>query len=217
MSSAALRSATVTAAVVVLAKEPVPGRVKTRLQTRFSPAESAALARAAIGDTFDAVATTFRGRTFAAWDGTGRDDVPADVPVVPQSAGSLDHRIEAALADAMRATTGPVVLVGMDTPQLDPTDLDVDWSSTDAVLGLTPDGGFWAIGLAGWVPDCVAGVPMSTPSTGRAQLARLRGLGLRVTLLPEIEDIDTPEVAQRVADRWPALRFSRLHRQLAAP
>ena len=107
MSSAALRSATVTAAVVVLAKEPVPGRVKTRLQTRFSPAESAALARAAIGDTFDAVATAFRGRTFAAWDGTGRDDVPADVPVVPQSAGSLDHRIEAALADAMRSTRGP--------------------------------------------------------------------------------------------------------------
>jgi glycosyltransferase A (GT-A) superfamily protein (DUF2064 family) len=202
--------------IVVLAKDPVPGRVKTRLQTRFSPAQAAALARAAIDDTFAAVRAAGPARVLAAWDGSRTDAVPADVEVTAQVDGGLDRRIEAALEHAFVGADGPVLLVGMDTPQLTRTDLDVDWTSTDAVLGLTPDGGYWAIGLRSFVAGCVLGVPMSTEQTGRAQLARLRSLGLRVTVLGELDDVDTPADAALVARRSPNLRFARVYRTLVS-
>jgi len=203
--------------IVVLAKDPVPGRVKTRLQTRFTPAEAARLARAAIDDTFAAVRATGPARVIAAWDGTCTDAVPAGVEVTPQVDGGLDRRIEAALEGAFAGADGPVLLVGMDTPQLTGVDLDVDWTSTDAVLGLTPDGGYWVIGLRSFVSGCVLGVPMSTDHTGADQLARLRELGLRVTLLGELDDVDTPADAAAVAQRWTHLRFAAAHRSLVSP
>jgi glycosyltransferase A (GT-A) superfamily protein (DUF2064 family) len=202
--------------VVVLAKDPVPGRVKTRLQTRFSPVEAARLARAAIADTFAAVRAARPARMIAAWDGTGTDAVPADVEVVVQVDGGLDVRIEAALGNAFVGADGPVLLVGMDTPQLTAADLDIDWTSTDAVLGLTPDGGYWVIGLRSFVPGCVLGVPMSTDHTGSDQLDRLRSLGLRVTLLGELDDVDTPADAAIVAQRSPELGFARVYRCLVS-
>lgn len=200
--------------VIVLAKDPVPGRVKTRLQTRFSPAEAASLARAAIDDTFAAVRSAGCARVIAAWDGAGVAAVPAGVEVAAQVDGGLDARIEAALEYAFVRTDGPVLLVGMDTPQLTRADLDVDWSVTDAVLGLTPDGGYWVIGLRAFVPGCVVGVPMSTEGTGLAQLERLQLLGLRVTLLGQLDDVDTPADAELVARQSPQLRFSSAYRTL---
>lgn len=202
--------------VVVLAKDPVPGRVKTRLQTRFSPTQAARLARAAIDDTFAAVRAAGPVRVIAAWDGAGTDAVPADVEVTAQVDGGLDERIEAALEHAFAGAAGPVLLVGMDTPQLTVTDLAIDWTSTDAVLGLTSDGGYWVIGLRSFVAGCVVGVPMSTDHTGADQLDRLRRLGLRVTLLGELDDVDTPADAALVAQRSPQLRFAHAYRSLVS-
>jgi len=202
--------------VVVLAKDPVPGRVKTRLQTRFSPAEAARLARAAIDDTFAAVRAAGPAHVIAAWDGTGTDAVPADVEVLAQVDGGVDRRIEAALAHAFVGAAGPVLLVGMDTPQLTTTDLDIDWTSTDAVLGRTPDGGYWVIGLRSCVPGGVLGVPMSTDHTGADQLDRLRSLGLRVALLGDLDDVDTPADAALVAQRSPQLLFAHAYRSLVS-
>jgi len=215
-SSSAGTAAMAQTTIVVLAKDPVPGRVKTRLQTRFSPDEAAQLARAAIDDTFAAVRAAGPARVVAAWDGASTDVLPADVEVMAQVDGGLDRRIEAALARAFVDADGPVLLVGMDTPQLTGTDLDVDWSAADAALGLTPDGGYWVIGLRAFVPGCVLGVPMSTDHTGRDQLQRLRSRGLRVALLGELDDVDTPADAALVAQRSPQLRFSRAHRSMVA-
>jgi glycosyltransferase A (GT-A) superfamily protein (DUF2064 family) len=202
--------------VVVLAKDPVPGRVKTRLQTRFTPVEAARLARAAIDDTFAAVRAAGPARVIAAWDGTGTDAVPPDVEVTAQVDGGLDARIEAALAHAFAGADGPVLLVGMDTPQLTAADLEIDWMSTDAVLGLTPDGGYWVIGLRSFVAGCVLGVPMSTDHTGADQLDRLHSLGLRVSLLGELDDVDTPADAALVAQQAPELSFARAYRCLVS-
>ena len=105
----------------------------------------------------------------------------------------------------------------MDTPQVTAGLLDAAWDGADAVLGLSDDGGYWAIGLRRDRPTGVFdGVPMSTPRTGAAQLARLLNLGLTVTLLPPLLDVDTPDAAELVATRHPQLRFSRAHAALVA-
>ena len=203
--------------VIVLAKSPVPGRVKTRLTPTFTPHEAAALATAAIRDTFDAVRQAAPRRTVIAWDGPRTRWLPEHAVVLDQRGESLDERLEHVFADLLGEDDDrPTVLVGMDTPQLRASDLDVDWSGVDAVLGLSEDGGYWAIGFRRYHPGAIHGVPMSTVRTGAEQLARLRSLGLTVRLLAPMRDVDGPGDALEVARLAPQSRFGRLHRRLVS-
>ncbi|WBQ07985.1 DUF2064 domain-containing protein [Kribbella sp. CA-293567] len=203
--------------LIVIAKEPVAGRVKTRLQTEFTPAEAAALARASLADTLAAVHSTPVHRRVLALDGQAGNWLPADFEVVQQRGDGLAERLACAFEDAYAGT--PMLLVGMDTPQVTRELLDVDWDGHDAVLGLTEDGGFWCLGLPRPDRRALVGVPMSTEHTGADQLARLRLLGYDVLLLPMLRDMDTPEDAAVLAELFPTLRMSRLHQRLqhAAP
>lgn len=203
--------------VVVLAKSPVPGRVKTRLTPTFTPHEAAALATAAIRDTFDVVRQAAPRRIVIAWDGPRTRWLPEHAVVLDQRGESLDERLEHVFADLLGEDDDrPTVLVGMDTPQLLASDLDVDWSGVDAVLGLSEDGGYWAIGFRRYHPGAIRGVPMSTVRTGAEQLARLRSLGLTVRLLAPMRDVDEPGDALEVARLAPQSRFGRLHRRLVS-
>ncbi|MEZ0161559.1 TIGR04282 family arsenosugar biosynthesis glycosyltransferase, partial [Streptomyces griseorubens] len=180
--------------LLVIAKEPRPGRVKTRLTPPFTPEEAAALAEAALADTLDAVARTPARRRVLVLDGSPGPWLPAGFEVVPQCAGGLDER----LAGAFAGCDGPALLIGMDTPQVTPELLTVDFADCDAWFGPAADGGFWALGLADPDPGLLRGVPMSTPHTGAAQRRRLDGL--RVRDLPPLRDVDTARDAAAVAD-----------------
>jgi len=204
--------------VVVLAKAPAPGRSKTRLTPAYSPAEAAALAAAALADTLAVVAATPHARPVLALDGLPGRWLPAGVPVLPQRGAGLDERIAAALADAVALRGAPVLLVGMDTPQLTPALLTAAaraLTDADAVLGPAADGGWWLLGLHAVDPALLLGVPMSTATTGRAQRARLAAAGLRVADLPVLRDVDTPADARAVAAAAPGTRFAALVAALA--
>jgi glycosyltransferase A (GT-A) superfamily protein (DUF2064 family) len=199
--------------LIVLAKQPVPGRVKTRLCPPFTPHQSAALAAAALRDTLDAADAAAARQRVLALDGDGAAWLRPGWRLVPQCAGGLDRRLAAALAQGGPAS----VLVGMDTPQLRAHHLaQVDLSKHDACLGLAADGGYWAIGLADHrlAHSAVLGVPMSTSRTGAAQLTRLRSLGLQVQLLDKLTDVDTANTARSVATESPWTRFATLHDEL---
>jgi rSAM/selenodomain-associated transferase 1 len=198
---------------VVIAKEPVPGRAKTRLTPPFSPAEAAALAAAALADTLAAVAGAAVVRRVLALDGLPGAWLPPGFDVAVQRGADLDERIAWALADARAASPLPAVLIGMDTPQVTPELLaeaaePLVARTADATFGLAADGGFWLLGLRDIDPALVLGVPMSRPDTGARQLARLERAGLRVRMLPELTDVDTAAEAERVAAQAPGSRFA---------
>jgi uncharacterized protein len=194
--------------LIVLAKEPVPGRVKTRLCPPCSPAEAATLAEAALADTLDAALASSAGRVVLALDGRPGAWCPPGVEVVGQGAGPLARRLTTAWA---AATSGPAVLIGMDTPQVTAADLDAALGTLadhDAVLGPASDGGWWALGLRRPHPRAFAGVPMSRADTGARQHARLTALGLRTAPLPVRTDVDTWDDAVTVARAAPGGRFA---------
>ncbi|MEU9475955.1 DUF2064 domain-containing protein [Streptomyces sp. NPDC048191] len=195
--------------LLVIAKEPLPGRVKTRLTPQFTPQQAAALAEAALADTLRAAAAAPATRRVLVLDGTPGPWLPDGFEVWPQCAGGLDER----LADAFAHCSGPALLIGMDTPQVTPELLTVDFADCDAWLGPAEDGGFWALGLAEPDPALLRGVPMSTPGTGAAQRERLLAAGLRVRELPRLRDVDTAADALAVAALAPHGRFAA---QLAA-
>jgi uncharacterized protein len=196
-------------ALVVIAKEPVAGRVKTRLTPPCSPAGAAALAAAALADTLAAVARSRRaGRRVLVLDGAPGPWIPEDFEVLPQRGDGLAARLAAAFADV----GGPAFLIGMDTPQVTPTLLDAGLRAldgADAAFAPALDGGYWAIGLRR--PDAAVfrDVPMSAPTTAAVQRARLAELELATVELPALVDVDTIADARRVAAAAPLTRFAR--------
>jgi hypothetical protein len=197
--------------LLVIAKQPVPGRVKTRLVPPCTHEQAAALAEAALADTLRTVLMAPAARRVLVLDGEPGPWLPPGFDIVPQCGGPLDERLAAAFA----AVRGPALLIGMDTPQVTPGLLAVDWRAADAVFGPAADGGFWALGLREPDPALLRGVPMSTSATGAIQRARLVAAGLRVAELPQLRDVDTAADALAVARMAPRSRFAARARELA--
>lgn len=215
VTQTATRAGEAAVTLLVMAKEPVAGRVKTRLCPPCDHAQAAALAEAALADTLDVVAATPASTRVVVLDGAPGPWLPDGFSIVPQGTGGLDER----LARAFTTVPGPALLVGMDTPQITPMLLSdaIDQLMTpgvDAALGLAFDGGWWCIGLRAPDPRVFVGVEMSSPTTGEQQLKRLNRLGLQTKLLPELRDVDYFADAAAVAREAPFTRFARCFDQI---
>ena len=191
--------------LIVLAKECLPGRAKTRLHPPLSLEEAARVASAALADTLE-LAHRVRVDRYLLWfDGTPPRGHGFEVAQQPR--GPLDVRIAAAF-DACRGRT---VLIGMDTPQADPSVLQRvfdDESDAQAWLGLATDGGWWGLGLDEPRGELILGTPTSTAWTGAVQHSRLLSAGLNTVLLPTLTDVDDIETAHAAALAAPDSRFA---------
>jgi len=195
--------------ILVVAKSPVPGRVKTRLCPPLSFGEAALVAEAALVDTLDAVRASAAHECVLALEGPPGPWLPEGFRVLPQRGTSFAERLTAAWDDC----GGPALQIGMDTPQVTTRLLDEaleTLAENDSVLGLAPDGGWWALGLHAAQPHAFTGVPMSHATTSLHQRAALHRLGLHPALLPSVTDVDTWDDAVAVATSAPDGRFGRL-------
>ncbi|PFG34283.1 TIGR04282 family arsenosugar biosynthesis glycosyltransferase [Sanguibacter antarcticus] len=207
--------------VMIMAKAPVPGQVKTRLASTVGPDFAARLAAAALLDTLDACEQAFGiGRCHLALAGDLQavqdDELLARLDrwtVHHQRGDGLAERIANAHRDVHAVAGAPVVQVGMDTPHVSP---DVLSHVSDVVgggvpvLGLAEDGGWWVLATA--APGLVDGleqVPMSTPGTGRATWDLLHSQDAGVVEAPTMRDVDVVADAVHVAALAPATRFAR--------
>ena len=197
--------------ITVIAKEPVAGRVKTRLCPPLTPEEAAEVARACLADTFDAVRNAADRhddvRAVALIDGAPGPWIPAGFEIVSQRGSGLGERLAAGFDDL-----GPGLIIGMDTPGADAHfDAAIDaLRNGDDAIGLTFDGGYWGIALATVDAAVFDGVPMSSAGTGQHQLAQLAALGRRVVLLPPVHDLDTIDDLVPVAAEAPGGRLAAL-------
>ena len=212
--------------VIVLAKAPVPGRVKTRLTPPLTADQAVSIAAAALDDTFRAVlAATRSSGTVAVFDGDPSPWVPHSVGTIAQVGGGLDRRLAAAFRDVHALHRDPMVLVAMDTPQVTAAMLDeaidaLARPEVDAVFGQADDGGYWLIGLRALNPDessydaLFHDVPMSTDETGAAQRNRLVSSGWRVLDVGRLRDIDTIDDIIAVANAEPHLAVTKAWRKI---
>lgn len=206
------------AQIVVLAKQPLAGRSKTRLCPPLTLQQAADVARAALLDTLSAVLDVPVRRRVVVLDGTSDELVPPSFDVITQRGGGLDERLAAAYADTFAGRSLPTLLIGMDTPQVTAPLLEQSVSAllnADGVLGPAEDGGWWAIGLHAADPQVFVGVPMSADDTGALQVARLRERGIVPFMLPVLRDIDRVDDLVAVSGAMPAAsRTATLAREL---
>lgn len=199
---------------LVVAKAPVPGLAKTRLAATLGNDAAADIAAAALLDTLDAVsAADFEIRVVALTgdldNASRRDELKAALAsytVVRQRGDGFAERLLHAHGDA---AGHPVLQIGMDTPQVSAELLNSSAELlTDpgrSVLGMAEDGGWWALGIPD--PALARGllsVPMSTPETGARTREALESLGARITLLPELRDVDHEADLRAVAEQCPS-------------
>ncbi|HYF26805.1 MAG TPA: TIGR04282 family arsenosugar biosynthesis glycosyltransferase [Baekduia sp.] len=189
--------------VVVMARAPVPGRCKTRLEPLLGPDGCAALQRELVRHT---LACCPPGRTVVAEaDGRLGDLVPATATTFAQEGPHLGAR----LAHAVATAGAPVLVIGTDLPSLRPDDLahaEAALDGRDVVFGPADDGGWWLCALRAPAPEVFTIDPRlwGGPAVLDACLAAARAAGRRVGLVGEPrQDLDTPQDAAR-AVRDPA-------------
>jgi len=188
--------------ICVFAKPPTPGRVKTRLVPALGPEGAAILARAFLADTWAAVADVSWATAVLA----STADDPEALGVEPQTElwlqgeGDLGDRMERVLSRALRA--GPwAIAIGTDSPGLPRTLLEAARDAlqeADAVLGPTPDGGYYLLGLRRCPPGLLSGLPWSRSDTLAATRRRLEERGLTARMLPPFFDVDEPPDLRRL-------------------
>lgn len=205
--------------VLVVAKAPVPGKVKTRLAVDLGDAAAARLAAAALLDTLDACEAAFErchlalaGDLRAACSGDAIADRLRSWTVHAQVGEGLGERLAHAHRDAGRVARAPVVQLGMDTPQVTPDQLTAVATAldgADAVLGAARDGGWWVLGLRDpALAETLPTVPMSLATTYRDTRAALVRRGATVRGTETLADVDTVADAQWVATAAPHSRFA---------
>lgn len=184
--------------ILVFARRPVPGRVKTRLSPALPADLACALYRGMLRDALDAAAGCAAGERRLYWDepdGGAEPPVPAGIEPRVQSGADLGARLANAFAEALGAPGDRAVAIGADCPGLAPGRLEAAFAGLeghDLVVGPAGDGGYYLLGLARRSPGLFAGVEWSTPRVLDQTLARARDAGLTVRTLGRLDDLDTP-------------------------
>jgi glycosyltransferase A (GT-A) superfamily protein (DUF2064 family) len=211
--------------VLVVAKAPVPGLVKTRLARDVGSERAAEVAAASLLDTLAACADAVGPQQCHLSLAGDLDDAVhgerirrrlADWWVTPQVGEGFAER----LAHAHAEGPGPVVQVGMDTPQVTPAlllDVAAGLAEHPGVLGPAEDGGWWVLALRDPAAARVlADVEMSTPTTYDDTRAALSAAGVPVGSAPVLRDVDTLADAEAVATAAPETHFTHTWRAVTA-
>jgi len=194
-------------ALMIFAKKPVPGEVKTRLSPRLSAAEAAELYSCMLQDTL----ATARGLARITPVIFFQDDpgaveyfaaVAPEIESLPQSGEDLGERMRRAFAGMFARGFKEVVIIGTDSPNL-PRGYIVEAfrlleaEPVDLVLGPADDGGYYLMGLKRVRDELFTGIIWSSGEVLAATVERAKGSLLGVSFLPMWHDIDTAADLER--------------------
>lgn len=198
--------------VVLFAKSPRPGRVKTRLCPPLTHGQAARLYRAMAVDCWRAARAAApeawvaldcgAGRLEAAWLGSG-------VKAFRQKGADLGARMSAAFARAFRAGAAKTVVIGSDCPELSSMEIRSAFEKldrADVVVGPAADGGYYLLALKGACPPLFEGMVWSRPDVLARTLRRATALGMRTAFLRRRSDVDTFADLKALARRHPPLQ-----------
>lgn len=190
-------------ALILFSRLPIGSETKTRLSPLLDERQREALHRSFWADAF-ATALELRDQAdlFLYWTGSGRpeaysDLIPSAFEFHEQWGRTLGDRMLAAARDAFEAGYERAAIVGTDIPHMRPDSLRRAFdllAGADVVLGPTPDGGYWLIGLKRAIPELFdISAPWGSGSVRLGTLERVRSLGCTCAETDSYRDLDTPD------------------------
>ncbi len=193
-------------ALAVMARAPVSGRTKTRLQPGLTPEQCAAVSQAFLRDTIALTASLPQYTPFLAFTpGKARKLFeslsPTGMELVPQAGGDLGQRMYHLMHSFELKGYSPVVVIGTDIPTLQPTTLlqaIEALKTSDLCLGPSRDGGYYLIGAQHADKRIFEDIPWSTADVLKLTIRKAKEARLSLTLLEEYTDIDTFEDLRRL-------------------
>jgi rSAM/selenodomain-associated transferase 1 len=206
-------------ALLIFAKQPLPGKVKTRLTPPLTPEEACQLYHCMLLDTLSKVLPQVSVDRFLCYvdegDAAGfMRTISPDTALLPQVTGDLGERMAAAFRQMFVQGYDGVIIIGTDMPDL-PMEIirsACTWlenSSQDVLLGPAEDGGYYLVAMKQLHEELFRDIPWSSDKVLCSTLARASAAGLEIELLPVWYDIDTPEDLRRPelrAEQSPAIR-----------
>lgn len=196
--------------LVVFARSPVLGKVKSRLAADIGDAATLRIYRAMAQGVWERTA----GGQFARWLFFAPVDegevvkawlAGADRYVPQPESENLGDRLAHAFEAAFNSGAEQVVVVGTDLPGLTSTLVEESFHALrdhSAVMGPSTDGGFWLLGLSAPGRVSFAGIEWATSSAGGAMMRNLRKAGHQIASAPELTDVDTVDDLRRVPELW---------------
>ena len=191
--------------LIVFVKNPIPGAVKTRLQTRYAPDRVVVLYTAFVRDVLARAESIDVDQRVIAFDPPDAEPevrarfsqgLKAPWQFVPQVQDDLGARMREALVQQLDAGASAAVLIGTDIPSLPACHITQAFDllrTKDVVLGPSTDGGYYLVGVSKPASEIFEEVEWSTPSVLAQTIDRVQGAGYTLGLVPPWFDVDTPD------------------------
>lgn len=186
--------------IIIMAKVPRAGKVKTRLQPFLSPAQCVSLSEAFLEDAINKAQSRTNDLIIAFSPSSERDYFTKfenkKFTLVAQKGENLGGKMFNAFQFAFEHDSDAVVIIGTDSPTFPPEFIDSAFEklkNTDAVLGETTDGGFYLIGLLTLRKEIFADVEWSSARTFEQITENIINANLKLSFLPIWYDVDFPE------------------------
>lgn len=186
--------------LLIFARHPALGQVKTRLAATVGTAEALRIYRELLTHTRTAAAGVAKQKTLwlagdAPTTGSEFEDWQ-EFEQRPQPAGDLGERMHQAFETAFASGATAAAIIGTDCPELSTEILEAAFShltTHDVVVGPAEDGGYYLLGMKALVADFFENKPWSTETVLAATLADAERLDLRVAHLPTLSDVDNAD------------------------
>lgn len=197
-----------TKGLIIFAREPLPGRVKTRLAQDIGDQAAIEIYTAMLEDTLEQANRLDSVQPLLFWSlETSTLPVLNQYPQISmhaQQGKDLGERMAAALAHSFNTGFCPCCIIGTDSPDLPAKHIHeafelLERDESDVVFGPANDGGYYLVGLRKTWSGLFEGIPWSTSVVLEENLRQAKMLGLRTSLLPSWYDIDTLEDLRRLS------------------
>ncbi len=181
-------------ALLIFARNPVYGKVKTRLAATIGHDKALLIYQALLRHTAMVTKSVHSDRIVYYADFITDSDVWGDTPLKALQLGvNLGERMSNAFKETFKNGAKKAVIIGTDCYDLTPaiiTDAFTALNKYDVVIGPALDGGYYLLGMQTYRPQLFDNIKWSTDAVLKETLSHCAGLGLSHFLLPVLSDID---------------------------
>ncbi|KHE90282.1 MAG: TIGR04282 family arsenosugar biosynthesis glycosyltransferase [Candidatus Scalindua rubra] len=187
--------------LIIFAKNPISGKVKTRLTPYINPTEAAELYQAFITDIVSNIHKLKCEQVTIAYTPSNAEAAfhsicGQSVDYLPQKGDNLGERMKNAFMYSFDKGSKRTVIIGTDSPTLPSSYIQKAFDALKEVpvtVGPTFDGGYYLIGLSGQNYAIFDGIDWSTSKVFGQTLTRIQAINKQLYVLPPWYDVDTPD------------------------